>query len=136
MILGMALGGLLGGMLVAPGREKWPLVFVPICFTPIVALFPHVAIQASYPLAMLAGMGFASMIPVTVALAQHLIPHRANLASSLMMGGAWMVSAIGPRLAEFGVAHYGIETTFLVTALILAASGIVCLFFREHPSTV
>ncbi|QEG35645.1 MFS transporter [Bythopirellula goksoeyrii] len=131
MILGMAIGGLMGGTFVAPGREKWPLVWVPLCFCPVLALFPHLSIQASYVLAVMAGVGFASMIPVTVALAQHLLPHRANFASSLMMGGAWVVATIGPRSAEFGVTHLGIETTFALLAAVLAISGIVCCLFRE-----
>lgn len=106
----------MGGTFVAPGREKWPLVWVPLCFCPVLALFPHLSIQASYLLAVMAGVGFASMIPVTVALAQHLLPHRANFASSLMMGGAWVVATIGPRSAEFGVTHLGIETTFALVS--------------------
>ena len=131
MILGMGAGGLLGGALVLPGKEKRPLIWVPLCFAPLVALFPHLGIQASYFLAVLAGVGFAAMIPVSVALAQHLLPHRANFASSLMMGGAWVVATIGPRLAEFGVTHVGIETTFALTATVLAASGLICFAFRE-----
>jgi hypothetical protein len=64
---------------------------------------------------------------VTIALAQRLLPHRANLASSLMMGGAWTVSMVGPRLAEFGVTRWGLSTTFLLTACGLVLSGIVSL---------
>ncbi len=134
MILGMGVGGLLGGTFVIPGREKWPLVWVPLCFTPLVALFPHVGIQMSYLLAVLAGVGFAAMMPVTIAMAQHLLPHRANFASSLMMGGAWMVATIGPRSAEYGVTHFGIGTTFALTAAVLAVSGLVCCGLREPKS--
>ncbi|TWU27303.1 MFS transporter [Bythopirellula polymerisocia] len=131
MIFGMGLGGLFGGALVSPGKEKGPLIWVPLFFAPLVALFPLLGIQISYLIAVFAGIGFASMIPVSVALAQHLLPHRANLASSLMMGGAWVVATIGPRLAEFGVTHFGIETTFALTAAVLAASGLICCAFRE-----
>lgn len=134
MILGMGTGGLLGGSLVTPGREKGPLIWVPLCFAPVLALFPHLGIQASYLLAVLAGVGFASMIPVTVAMAQHLLPHRANFAASMMMGGAWMVATIGPRSAEFGVTHFGIKTTFALTSAVLAASGMVCCLFRQPTS--
>jgi FSR family fosmidomycin resistance protein-like MFS transporter len=126
MLLGMALGGLSAGLIVRTDREKWPLVCVPILFAPMIALFPHVPLGAGYVIATLAGIGFASMIPVSIALAQHLLPHRSTLASSLIMGGAWAVATVGPGLAEFGVNHLGLSTTFLLTAFTLAASGLAC----------
>jgi len=129
-LVGMALGGLAAGVFVRPGGEKWPMVLVPIVFAPVIALFPYMTVGVNYLLAMLAGIGFSSMIPVTIALAQRLLPHRANLASSLMMGGAWAVAMVGPRAAEFGVARVGLTNTFLATALVLAASGLVCLAVR------
>jgi FSR family fosmidomycin resistance protein-like MFS transporter len=133
MILGMAVGGILVGKWVHPNRERLPMIWVPIVFSPVVAFFPHMSIWGSYVLAFLAGIGFSSMIPISVAMAQHLLPHRANLASSLMMGGAWTVATIGPRCAEFGVTHWGLNTTFLLTACVLAASGIVCVGMNKTP---
>lgn len=126
MLLGMALGGFAAGLLVRMGREKWPLVCVPILFAPVIALFPHAPVGLGYVLATLAGIGFASMIPITIALSQRLLPHRANLASSLMMGGAWAVATLGPVCAEFGVQRWGLSFTFLLTACTLAVSGLVC----------
>jgi len=126
-LAGMALGGLLAGMLVRPGREKWPLVLVPILFAPVIVLFPHLPLSAGYLLAAMAGVGFASMIPVSIALAQHLMPSHPNLGSSLMMGGAWAVAMLGPRCAEFSATKYGIPTTFYLAAATLALAGIVCL---------
>jgi MFS transporter, FSR family, fosmidomycin resistance protein len=126
MIFGMAIGGILAGRFVRPNRERGPMIWVPLIFCPVVALFPYMSVEASYVFAALAGIGFSSMIPISIALAQHLLPHRANLASSLMMGGAWTVATIGPRCAEFGVTHIGVNTTFLLTAAVLALSGIVC----------
>jgi MFS family permease len=132
LILGMALGGLTSGLLVRVGREKLPLVCVPILFAPVIALLPHVPLGWAFLLSTLAGIGFASMIPISIALAQHLLPHRANLASSLMMGGAWAVATLGPGLAEFGVKRWGIDATFILTAGLLAASGLVCLPLRSR----
>ncbi len=126
MLLGMALGGFAAGFVVRMGREKWPLACVPILFAPVIALFPHAPLGLGYVLATLAGVGFASMIPITIALSQQLLPHRANLASSLMMGGAWAVATVGPVCAEFGVQRWGLSVTFLLTACTLAASGVVC----------
>lgn len=132
MILGMAIGGIAVGKLILPNRERLPMIWVPIVFAPVVALFPYASIWGSYLLALLAGIGFSSMIPISVAMAQHLLPHRANLASSLMMGGAWTVATIGPRCAEFGVTHWGLNSTFLITAVVLAVSGLVCVGINKE----
>lgn len=129
-LLGMAVGGLVAGYVVRPGKEKLPMVLVPILFSPVIALFPYVSLKTGYALALLAGVGFASMIPVNIALAQKLLPHRANLASSLMMGGAWMVSVVGPRLAEEALSRWGLGAAFMLTADALIISGLLCLPVR------
>lgn len=127
LLVGMAAGGLSAGVLIRPGKEKWPTVLVPLGFAPVIALFPYLPISAGYLLAIAAGIGFAAVIPVTIAQAQHLMPGRTNLASSLMMGGAWAIAMLGPTCAEYGVNHFGLPTTFLATAATLALAGLVCL---------
>lgn len=124
-LIGMASGGLLAGVWVRPGSEKWPMVLVPIGFAPLIALLPYAPLEVGYLLAVAAGIGFASMIPVSIAFAQHLMPRHTNLASGLMMGGAWSVAVIGPRCAEIGVEQLGIHSTFVLIAIALAISGII-----------
>lgn len=136
MIFGMAIGGILAGRFVKTNRERGPMIWVPIAFAPLVALFPHMSVNVSYVFAAFAGIGFSSMIPISIALAQHLLPHRAYLASSLMMGGAWTVATIGPRCAELGVNHLGLNTTFLLTGAVLAVSGVVCAGMGRHEREI
>lgn len=126
-ILGMAIGGLGSGLVVRQGNERWPLVLCPVLFAPAVVLFPHVPLAWGYVLSVLAGIGFAAMIPVSIAMGQRLLPHRTSLASGLMMGGAWAVAMLGPRLAEFGVQHVGIAWSFYSTAAALCLAGLVIL---------
>lgn len=134
MIVGMALGGLTAGTLIRHGREKLPLIIVPVLFAPAVALFPLSSVVQAYALAILAGIGFASMVPVTIGLAQRLLPHRTGLASGLMLGGAWWIALLGPRLAEYclGTAGLSLKQTFALTAGLLALSGVVALPLRSH----
>ena len=129
LIAGMATGGLIGGVLVRNGREKWPQVLIPLIFAPLIALFGKASLGLGYVLAVCAGVAFAAMIPVTLSLAQRLLPHRTSLASAIMLGGAWMVAAAGPLLAEYclGTLNLGLSRTFGLTAVLLVASGIVCL---------
>ena len=111
------------------GREKRPMVLLPMVFAPVIAIMPWAGLQGGYVLAVLAGVGFAAMIPVTISLAQRLLPHRTGLASGLMMGGAWTIGAIGPSAVETCLTTFGLglPATFALTAAVLALSGAVCL---------
>jgi FSR family fosmidomycin resistance protein-like MFS transporter len=124
-MLGMGLGGLVVGMLVPAGREKLPLIVIPIVLAPTAALFPWSDRAWALVLALACGIGFAAVIPASISVAQRLLPHRTSLASSLMMGAAWAIAAIGPPLAEWSQSAFGLTTTFALVATLLAASGIV-----------
>lgn len=129
LMVGMAIGGVSAGSLVKQGREKGPMVWIAIVVAPAIALFPFVGLHMAYLLAVLCGLGFAGMIPITISLAQRLLPHRTSLASGLMLGGAWTLAFIGPRAAEWCLSTLGLSqaATFALTAGLLAASGIVCM---------
>jgi MFS family permease len=129
-MLGMAIGGLSAGILIPSGREKWPLVAFPLLFAPAIALFPIASREFGYVLAVLAGIGFASMVPVTLAVAQRLLPTRTSLASGLMLGGAWSVAMLGPVLAEWIVRAASLELAFYLTAGLLAVSGVILVPIR------
>lgn len=132
LILGMAIGGVSAGALVRVGHEKWPMTVVPMAAAPMIALFPWVGVIGGYVLAVVAGLGFAAMVPVSISLAQRLLPHRTSLASALMLGGAWTLAFIGPRGAEYCLStlHMGLPATFGLTAALLAISGILCVFLN------
>ena len=133
MIVGMGFGGLVAGMTVPQGREKLPLILVPIVFAPAIAIYPFVDNNAiRYLLSFLAGIGFSAMVPVTVALAQRLLPFRTSFASGLMLGGAWAVSALGPPFASWLVTSFGLSQAFVAVAAVLMFSGVVAIFVPNH----
>jgi len=129
MLAGMAVGGVSASWIIKPGREKWPMVLLPLVFAPIIVLYPFAGIKVGYLMAVLSGIGFAAMIPLTISLAQRLLPHRTTLASGLMMGGAWAIAYLGPGGAEWCMGRLGLslETTFLLTAILLVVSGLICI---------
>jgi FSR family fosmidomycin resistance protein-like MFS transporter len=129
LVIGMAGGGLLASAMTRNGREKWPLVVVPIVLAPSIALFGYSGGWQAYVLALLAGASFASMVPVTVSLAQRLLPHRTTLASGIMLGAAWAVASVGPRIAEYCLSglNLSIGLTATLWAIVLGLSGLVCL---------
>lgn len=130
-MVGMAIGGLAAGW-VRDGREKWPLIVVPLIFTPVFVVLPLVHFGWAYLLAVLAGTGFAMMIPVTITVAQRLLPNQTSLASGMMLGGAWTLALFAPRLAEYVIQQTSVLWAFIATAVTLAASGLVLLPVPEH----
>lgn len=137
MIVGMAVGGLATGLLVRAGREKRPLVLIPILAAPLIVLMPRFSIVVAHVTAIAAGVGYASLVPVTLGLAQRLLPHRTMLASGLMLGGAWAVAILGPRLAEWCLDEprglgLSLETVFGLAAALLAISGMVGLALKRE----
>ncbi|MBX3365379.1 MAG: MFS transporter [Phycisphaeraceae bacterium] len=139
MQVGMACGGLLLAWIIRPGNEKRPLSLTPWIGAMAIAAFPYltdqldpqgsraVLILLAGALAFLAGVGFAGMVPTTIALAQRLLPHRSSLASSLMMGGAWSIAAVGPPLVQGIIGIGGLHAAFFCTAALLAVSGVVAI---------
>ncbi len=126
MIAGMAIGGLAAGILIKPGQEKLPLMFVPLVFAPIVAGIPFQSPDLLLPIfCLLAGVGFASMVPVTISLAQRLLPQNTSLASGMMLGGAWAFAMGGPPFASILMENFGIQISFIVVAVLLGSTGLL-----------
>lgn len=132
MQAGMGLGGLALGALLARAHEGRALVVVPMLGAGAIACFPLLSVGlgedgqlpwAGMLVALMAGLGFAGLMPTTISLAQRLLPHRAGLASGLMMGGAWGLAAMGPPAALGLVRAVGLQGAFLATACVLAVSG-------------
>lgn len=131
-VLGMAVGGLLAAALVRSGREKRPLIWAPILLSPVIVVFPFASVPVAYILAVPAGVAYAAMIPVSISLAQRLLPHRTSLASGLMLGAAWAVAATGPLLAEKCIEVMGLNRAFFVTAGLLVLAGLVCIGLSDR----
>jgi MFS family permease len=134
LIVGMGVGGLAAGALIPRGREKWPLILAPIITAPFIALLGQGSLGVNYLLAILAGVSFSGVIPVTISVAQRLLPHRTSLASGLMMGGAWGLAVVGPRLAEWCLTSVGLSLAqcFALVAGLLVLSGFVTIPLRAN----
>lgn len=122
---GMAIGGLAAGVMVRSGREKWPLVLVPLLASPAIWLLPETSGLIRYLLATCAGFGFAAMIPVGISVMQHLLPNHVAFASGLMLGGAWSIAVVGPPLANYILHYFGLKIAFASVASLLALSGLI-----------
>jgi MFS family permease len=125
MQAGMGIAGFAAGLFVRSHHEKLALVVVPAVGALAVAAFPFSHGALAFALAIGCGVAYAGVIPVTISLAQRLLPHRTGLASGLMMGGAWSLAAVGPPGAQWLYASFGIERAFLIVAALLVAGGLL-----------
>lgn len=130
MQIGMGGGGILLGIFLGVRHEKLAFIGFPLLGALVVALVPIAGgIEGSgtalvFALAVLSGVGFGSVIPVSMSLAQRLLPHRTSMASGLMLGGAWAFAFIGPKWAQVVQDEHSLDMAFYVTSGSLAiASG-------------
>lgn len=139
MQIGMATGGLSAGIFLRKHHEKAALVVVPVVGAAAIVAFPYAGAFAegvgmpgaisslAFALAIATGVGYAGTVPVTIALAQRLLPHRTGLASGLMLGGAWGFAAIGPPVAQWLIGAVGLSSAFAVTGVLLGVAGLLSL---------
>ncbi len=129
--VGQGIGGLLAGALIKIGKEKLPLILTPILFAPPVFLMGFIEPGLlGYVACCLGGVAFASMTPITISVGQQLMPGHTRLASGLMLGGAWVIAAAGPRFAEFLNFRFGLTTAFVVMGVLSVYAGVVNLGLR------
>ncbi len=133
--VGMGLGGLALGLLLPVRFEKIAFCTIPwlgavsIAVLPYAGTLPDPAIMpVAFGITVLAGVGFGSLIPVSISLAQRLLPHRTSLASGMMMGGAWMVAFLGPQFAGAMQTWLGLESAFLAAGLLLCSAAVLAFF--------
>ncbi|MEL6739138.1 MAG: MFS transporter [Planctomycetota bacterium] len=128
MQVGSGGAALLLGLWLGHRREKTAIVVAPLLGA--IAIWCMPLLPGATALALLsvaAGVGFGAVVPVTVSMAQRLLPHRTGLASGLMLGGAWMFAGVGALSAEAMHERAGVEVAFSVVAGVLAFAGVVSL---------
>lgn len=136
--VGMGLGGIALGMLLPVRHEKRAFCLVPWIGAVAIAAFPlagrlpaELIMPAAFAATVLAGVGFGSLVPVSIALAQRLLPHRTSLASGLMMGGAWTIAFLGPLFAGIIQTRFGLDEAFYATGALLCLSGLLAVFLPK-----
>lgn len=136
MQVGMGGGGLVLGFVLAARFEKTVFWLIPTLGAVAIAAISRTDGTAlAVPLALtgsvLAGAGFGACIPVSLGLAQRMLPHRTSLASGLMLGGAWAFAFVGPLAAEWVqnglMGGLGLDAAFFVTAGTLLVAGMISL---------
>jgi len=134
MTIGMGVSAIAAGRLTKPGTEKRVIVVLSIFGAIFTALTSYAGHQwgmwPMYICAALTSLGFSSVLPITIGLAQRLLPHRTGLASSLMMGGSWALAAVAPFIVNLFVGEHALPGSLSEGRLDLAFAlfGVMLLF--------
>ncbi|MCA9311471.1 MAG: MFS transporter [Phycisphaerales bacterium] len=113
MTLGMCISVLIAGRLIKPGREKGAFILASLIGAVFVGGFGFIgewcwglreqvgwiALVHLYAVASATAIGFFSTVPTSVGLAQRILPGHTGMASALMMGVGWTVSALAKPAA-------------------------------------
>ena len=132
--LGMGVGGVVLGFMFTHKHEKPILLWVPLVGAIFIVLMPIAPADSWIALALcaIAGIGYAGVIPITISLAQRLLPHRTSLASGLMLGGSWAVSSIGSPLVQMLYNRVGLQWSFVAVAGLLVVASFLALGISGH----
>lgn len=142
--VGMGIGGLSLGFLLARKYEKHALIAFPLFGALALFALPRIgewvtsfiggltpaqtvqyADWAGWFMCGLAGIGYGATVPLTLSIAQRLLPHRTSLASALMLGGAWSIGSFGPAAAQWIANRFGLSAAFTATAGAMVLAAIV-----------
>ncbi len=133
MQLGAGGAAMLAGAFVAQRHEKASLVLCPLLGALAIAAFPFTrgmgtataSLISAGLVSVVVGIGSGALVPMTIGMAQRLLPDHTSLASGLMLGGAWTLAAVGPPLTQLAVTHTGFANACLMVAAVTAASGVL-----------
>lgn len=123
--VGMGLGGVALGWLFHVRHERALLMVTPLIGAALIAALPHTSGAVALIVCAAAGVGYGAVVPLTISMAQRLIPHRTSLASGLMMGGAWAVASVGSPIAQWLGETYGLARAFGAVAVMLCGASVL-----------
>jgi FSR family fosmidomycin resistance protein-like MFS transporter len=89
----------------------------------------------------IAGILLGASVPVTIVMAQELLPRNVGVASGLMMGFAFGMGGLGVTVNGLLADSYGLPTSLLLLAVLPLIAGLVALTFpaslegRDHTSS-
>lgn len=127
--IGMGVAAMTAGRFVRAGHEKAVMVALPLLAAPLIGAMGFVDPVSSSgvwligALAFVTAAGYASAAPLAISVAQRLMPGSTGMASSLMMGGAWAISAVFPYATNWAMTRGGLPAGYALMGVVLAING-------------
>jgi FSR family fosmidomycin resistance protein-like MFS transporter len=123
-----------GGMADRWGARRISLLSLLIATPILLAAFATTG-TLSYALLMLGGTALNLPIPVSVVMAQRLVPHGASTVSALMMGFAWGAGALLAPVTGWLSTRYGFATALWLMSLLPLVSAALLWFYPSDQKT-
>jgi FSR family fosmidomycin resistance protein-like MFS transporter len=127
LLVSTALGTVGSGTIADKRGRKFPLVMSSLLSVPTLLLFAQFPGRGAFVTAALIGFLAASTLPLLLVIAQELMAGRAGLASGLIMGLGFTMSAIGIPITGAVADAWGIQNAMRFQALIGATTIIFAL---------
>jgi FSR family fosmidomycin resistance protein-like MFS transporter len=134
ILMPLAIGGLIGGTLSDRIGGRRVLIASTALIGPALWGLLHAAGIASFIWGPLLGIAIGASLPVTLVMAQGLIPRGLGLMSGLVLGFTFIASAIGVSINGVIADQVGLLPTMAFNALLpLAAAGLAFLLPDDRP---
>jgi MFS transporter, FSR family, fosmidomycin resistance protein len=124
-------GGFFGGALADRLGARRVSLAAMLLATPLLLLAFWVEGGLSYALLLLGGTALNLPIPVSVVMAQRLVPGGASTVSALMMGFAWGAGALLAPVTGFLSEHYGFTQALLLMSVLPLFSALLLWFYPQ-----
>lgn len=126
ILLGLAVGGLLGGFLSDRAGRRRVVILSLLLLSPVVYLFLQVPPPLSLALAVPLGLLVGASTSVTIVMAQDLLPQNVGMASGLTLGLAFVTSSIGVAVTGNVADNFGLSNALGVLAFLPLAGAVLC----------
>lgn len=134
ILLPLAFGGLIGGILSDQVGRRRVLIASTALSGPALWLLLQTAGPASFLVGPLLGLVAGASLPVTLVMAQSLIPRGQGLMSGVVMGFTFIAGALGVSTNGFIADQIGLLTTLNLNAILpLAAAVLAILLPDDRP---
>ncbi len=137
ILLPLAIGGLVGGTLSDKIGRRQVLIVSTALIGPALWGLLHAAGAAAYILGPLLGVAIGASLPVTLVMAQNLVPRGLGLMSGIALGFTFIAGAIGVGVNGVVADQFGLLPTMTINAALpVAAVALAFLLPDDRPTRV
>jgi FSR family fosmidomycin resistance protein-like MFS transporter len=134
VLLPLAIGGLIGGTLSDQIGRRRVLVVTTVLSGPALWLLLQTSGASVYLAAVILGLTIGASTPVTLVMAQSLVPRGLGLMSGIVMGFSFISGAMGVAISGVMADQIGLLQTMNVNAALPVIAGALALFLPDdHP---
>lgn len=136
ILMPLAIGGLVGGTLSDKIGRRRVLIATTLFCGPALGLLLNTSGISVYVLGVILGLTMGASTPVTLVMAQSLVPRGLGLMSGIVLGFTFIAGAIGVAISGMMADHLGLlPTMHLNAALPLLAAALAWLLPADQPIT-